>query len=169
MYIFKDVALTLKPHIIQALSNSDSAVVWVDIWDLQNSSIIKSIINRCFNIGKYITTICSTNMNLGVPQCKNCWKWDHSTLICWLYIYRCSKYYEPHNIEHHREKVWCCKENKNSKPPRLIIKEGEPCTYIFKCINYKEDYQADSFSYLYWRNCFNKEWYGRKQQELNQG
>ena len=36
--------------------------------------LIGNDINRCFNIGSYITTICSTNMNLGVSQCKNYWK-----------------------------------------------------------------------------------------------
>ena len=67
MYIFKDVTLTSKPYIIKVSSNSDLAVVWVNVWDLQNGSIAKSIINQCFNMRKYITTICDTNMNLGVP------------------------------------------------------------------------------------------------------
>jgi len=45
IYIFKDVTLTSKPYIIKVLFNSDSAVVWVNVWDLQNGSITKSIIN----------------------------------------------------------------------------------------------------------------------------
>ena len=66
MYIFKDITLTSKPYIIKVSSNSDSAVVWVNVWDLQNGSIAKFIINQCFNMRKYITTICDTNINLGV-------------------------------------------------------------------------------------------------------
>ena len=46
----------------------------IDIWDIQSSSRAKSLINQYFNVGKYITTIQDTNMNPGVPQCKNCWK-----------------------------------------------------------------------------------------------
>jgi len=43
------------------------AIIWIDIWDFQNGTKAKSIINRCFNFGRYITTIRGTNMNLGVP------------------------------------------------------------------------------------------------------
>ena len=105
MYIFKDVTLTLKPYIIKVLSNSDSAVVWINIWDSKNGSIAKSIINQCFNMRKYIATICDTNMNLGVPQCKNYWKWGYSTLMCQSHTFRCSKCYGPYNTKHHREKA----------------------------------------------------------------
>jgi len=34
----------------------------------------KLLINRCFNIEWYIVMIRGTNMNLGILQCKNCWK-----------------------------------------------------------------------------------------------
>ena len=73
-YLFKDVMLASKPHIIKASPKSDMAVVWVDIWDSQSSSLAKNIINCCFNIGCFIITIKGTNMNPGVLQCKNCWK-----------------------------------------------------------------------------------------------
>ena len=32
-YLFKDVTLALKPHVIKASPKSDRVVVWVDIWD----------------------------------------------------------------------------------------------------------------------------------------
>ena len=121
MHIFKDVTLTSKSYIIKALSNSDSAVVWVDIWNSQNSSIAKFIINSCFNVGKYNATIHGTNMNLGVSQYKSCQKQGHSMLTCQLYTSRCSKCYRSYNTKHHREKVWCCKENMNSKPPKRKV------------------------------------------------
>ena len=105
-------------------------------------------------------------MNLGVPQCKNCWKWEHSTLSCCSHISRCAKCYGAHITKHHREKAWCCMENK--KANCLATKKGELCLHVFKCINCKGNHQADSYSCPYWRNCFNHEWYGRKQQELFQ-
>jgi len=43
---------------------------------------MKGLINKCFNIESYITTIRGTNMNLGIPQYKNCWKWGHLTFLC---------------------------------------------------------------------------------------
>ena len=58
------------------------AVIWVDIWDAQSSMKAKGLINRYFNIGSYITTICGMNMNLEVLECKNCWKWGHTTFTC---------------------------------------------------------------------------------------
>ena len=48
------------------------AIVWLDIWDVQSGSKAKGLINRCFNIRKYIATIRDMNMNSGMPQCKNC-------------------------------------------------------------------------------------------------
>ena len=159
-HLFNGVMLASKPHVIKAFPKSDMAVVWVDIWDSQSSSLAKNIINRCFNIGRFITTIKGTNMNPGVPQCKNCWKWGHSTLSCRSHISRCAKCYGAYITEHHREKAWCCIENK--KLNHLATKEGEPCPYIFKCMNCKEDHQADSYSCSYWCNHFNQEWHGRK-------
>ena len=74
VYLFKNVTLVLKPYIIKASPKLDMAVVWVDIWDSQSDSLVKNIINQQFNVGWYIATICSMNMNPGVPQCKNCCK-----------------------------------------------------------------------------------------------
>jgi len=45
-HIFNNVVLASKPYIIKASNNSDSAVIWVNIWDLQNGSKAKSIINH---------------------------------------------------------------------------------------------------------------------------
>ena len=163
-HLFNGVMLASKPHVIKASPKSDMAVVWVDIWDSQSGSLAKNIINRCFNIGRFIATVKGTNMNPGVPQCKNCWKWEHLTLSCRSHISRCAKCYGAHITEHHREKAWCCMENK--KLNRSATKEGEPCSHAFKCMNCKGDHQADSYSCPYWRNCFNREWHGRKQQEL---
>ena len=162
-HLFNDIMLASKLCIIKASPKSDMTVVWVDIWDSQSGSLVKNIINQWFNIGQYIATIHSTNMNLGVPQCKNCWKWD-STLSCHSHISRCAKYYRAHITEHHREKAWCCMENK--KLSCLATKEGELCPHIFKCMNCKGDHQVDSYNCPFWHNCFNKEWHGKKQQEL---
>jgi len=71
-HLFNDITLASCPHIIKASPKSDIAVIWIDIWDSQNGTKAKSLINRCFNIGHYIATIQDTNMNPSVPQCKNC-------------------------------------------------------------------------------------------------
>jgi len=71
-HLFKNVILASKPHVIKALPKSNKAVVWVDIWNSQSSSCVKNIINRRFNVGQFIATVCGNNMNPGVPQCKNC-------------------------------------------------------------------------------------------------
>ena len=149
-HLFNDVTLASKPCVIKVSPKSDKAVVWVDIWDSQSSSAAKNIINCCFNIGCYITTIRGTNTNSGIPQCKNCWKWGHSILSSCSHISRCAKCYGAHDSNHHREKAWCCMKNKKANCVATIV--GEPCPYVFKCINCKGDHQVDSYSCPYWRN-----------------
>ena len=159
-YLFNGIALVSKPCVIKASLKSDMAVVWLDIWDSQSSSLAKNIINCHFNIGCFITTIKGTNMNPGVPQYKNYWKWEHSTLSYCSYISRYAKYYRAHTTKHHREKAWCCMDNK--KANHMATKEDELCPHTFKCMNCKGNHQADSYSCPYWHNHFNREWHGRK-------
>ena len=71
-HIFNNVALASRPRVIKVLLKSDISIVWIDIWNAQSSTKAKELINRCFNVGSYIATICGTNMNLDVSQCKNC-------------------------------------------------------------------------------------------------
>jgi len=126
-HLFNGVVLASKPRVIKASPKSDMTVVWVDIWDSQSGSSAKNIINRRFNIGRFIATVKGINMNPGVLQCKNCWKWGHSTLSCHSHISRCAKCYGAHITEHHREKAWYCMENK--KLNHSATKEGEPCPH----------------------------------------
>ena len=70
--IFNNVILPSKPWVIKVSPKSDMLITWINIWDIQSKSKAKSLINRCFNVGRYITTIRGANMNPSVPQCKNC-------------------------------------------------------------------------------------------------
>ena len=72
IHLFNNVILVSSPPVIKTSPKSDIAVIWINIWDSQNGIKAKSLINRCFNIGKHIDTIHRTNINSGVPQCKNC-------------------------------------------------------------------------------------------------
>lgn len=71
-HIFNNISLASKPRVIKVSPKSDIAIVWIDIWDVQSGQNAKLLINRCFNIGNYITTVRGANMNPGVSQCKNC-------------------------------------------------------------------------------------------------
>jgi len=73
-HIFNNIVVASKPYIIKVSPKSDIAIIWLDIWDVQSNSNARGLINRCLNVGSHITTIQCVNMNLGVPQCKNCWK-----------------------------------------------------------------------------------------------
>jgi len=72
--LFEPVNLVAKPRVIKASPKSDMAIIWFDIWDSQNGSKAKLLINHSFNFGRYIATIRATNMNPGVSQYHNCWK-----------------------------------------------------------------------------------------------
>ena len=116
-HIFDNISLASKPRIIKVSPKSDMAIVWIDIWNVQNGHNAKLLINRCFNVGNNIATIRGANINPGVPQCKNCWKWGHSTFACCIQESKCIKCNGPHKSEHHREFGWCCKANNKTNPP----------------------------------------------------
>ena len=62
-YIFNNIVLAFYPYIIKAFPKSDMAIA---IWNSQSNSKAKNLINRCFNIGSYITIIYSMNMNSSI-------------------------------------------------------------------------------------------------------
>ena len=55
--IFDNIVLISKPHIIKISSKSNMLIIWIDIWNVQSGSKAKGLINRCFNIGRFIMTI----------------------------------------------------------------------------------------------------------------
>jgi len=139
-HIFNDIKLASKPRVIKVSPKSDMLIVWIDIWDFQSGKKAKCLINQCFNFGGYIATICGANMNPGMPQCKNCWRWSHATFSCRIQESKYIKYNGPHKSENHHEFGWCCKVNKKLNPPRLETKRGEPCPHSFKCSNCRGDH-----------------------------
>ena len=110
-HIFNNISLVSKPRVIKVSPKSNMSIIWLDIWDIQSSSNAKMLINRCFNVRNYIVTIRDANMNPSIPQCKNCWKWGHTTFLCRIQEARYVKCNSPHKSEHHREFGWCCKAN----------------------------------------------------------
>ena len=68
--IFDNITLASKPRVIKVSPKSDMSIIWIDIWDIQNGSRAKRLINCCFNVSKYIATIQGANMNPRVLQCK---------------------------------------------------------------------------------------------------
>jgi len=134
-HIFDNISLVLRPRVIKISSKSDISIVWIDIWDVQSGSNIKMLINRCFNVGRYIATICEANINPGVPQYKNCWKLGHATFLCKIQGSKCVKCNSPHKSENYHEFGWCYKVNNKINPPRLETKKEESCPHFFKCSN----------------------------------
>ena len=102
-HIFNNVVLALKPRIVKISPKLDIAIIWINIWDAQSGSKAKSLINQRFNVGRFISTIQGTNMNPGIPQCKNCWKWSHMADICRIQRAKCVKCNGLHQTIHHRE------------------------------------------------------------------
>ena len=73
-HIFNNIVLVSKPCIIKVSPKSDMAIIWIDIWDTQNSNNTKKVINRCFNVRNIVAMVRGANINPGILQCKNCWK-----------------------------------------------------------------------------------------------
>ena len=167
-HIFNNIILISKPQVIKVSSKSDMAIIWINIWNTQNGSNAKKIINRCFNVGSFIATVHGANMNPGVPQCKNCWKWGHIDRVCCIQGAKYVKCNRPHLTAHYCHFAWCCKVNDKINPPRLETKKGKPCPHTFKCLNCKGDHQADSIECPFWKYCFNKEWHIKEYSKLQE-
>jgi len=118
----------------------DIAIIWIDIWDFWSSMSGKTLINHCFNIGRHISMICGTNMNSGIPQCKNCWKWEYITFVYGAQGSRCIKCNGLHKIEHHHYFTWYYKANFKINPSQLKTKQDKLCPYTFKYLNCKGEY-----------------------------
>ena len=142
------------------------AIIWIDIWNTQSKSKAKGLINRRFNIGSFIATIHRANMNLGVPQYKNCWKWGHFAGIYRIQRAKCVKCNSPYQTIHHYEFAWCYRANDKINSPRLEIKKGKPCPHTFKYSNCKEEHQADLTDYLFQKHHFNKEQHTKEYTKL---
>ena len=166
--IFDNVILASKPRIIKVSPKSNMSIIWIDIWDIQSGSKAKGLINRCFNVGRCIITIQGANMNPGVPQCKNCWKWGHVTLSCHIQEAKCIKCNGPHKTKNHHQFAWCYKANEKINPPHFETKKGEPCLYTFKCSNCCGDHQADFNLYPFWKHRFHREWHIKKYNEIHE-
>ena len=66
IHIFNDIVLASYPWVIKTYPKSDMVMIYVDIWDSQDNTKAKCLINRYFNIGWYIATIRGINMNLSI-------------------------------------------------------------------------------------------------------
>ena len=165
-HIFNDIVLVSKPRVIKVSPKSDISIVWINIWDVQSGAKTKRLINRRFNIGNFITTIQGANMNPGMSQCKNCWKWGHTASVCRIQESKCIKCNGSYLSIHHHQFMWCCKANDKINPLRLETKKGELCPYSFKCSNYKGEHQADSTKCPFWKHRFNKECHTKEYAKL---
>ena len=119
-------------------------------------------------MGNVITNVRDANMNPSIPQCKNCWKWKHSAVVCWIQGSKYAKCNGPHLTDNHHDFIWCYKANNKLNSPRLETKKSKPCPYLFKCLNYKSSYVADSVECLFWKHCFNKEWHSKEYTKLQE-
>ena len=108
------------------------------------------------------------NINPGIPQCKNCWKWGHSAEVCGLQGLKCTKCNGSYLTDNHQEFAWCCKANSKINPPRLKTKKGEPCPHSFKCLNCKEPHTANSVKCPFWKHCFNNKWHTKEYAHLQE-
>ena len=128
-HIFNDIVLVSNTRIIKVSSKSDMSIIWINIWDTQSRSKVKCLINRRFNVGSFIITICGANMSPDILQCKNCWKQGYSTDVCKIQDAKCVKYSSPYQTIHHCEFTWYCKANNKINPSRLEKKRvSHACT-----------------------------------------
>ena len=113
-----------------------------------------------------IAIVRGANMNPSIPQCKNCWKWGHLAVVCQIQGSKYAKCNGPHLTDNHHDFTWCCKANNKLNSSRLETKKSEPYPHLFKYLNCKSSYIADSVECLFWKHCFNKEWHSKEYTKL---
>ena len=155
-----------KPRVIKVFPKSNMAIIWIDIWDAQSDTRAKDLINRYFNVRMYIATIRGANMNSGILQYKNCWKWGHSTFSCRIQGLKCVKCNRPHKLENHHEFGWYYKANEKTNPLCLETKKDKLYLHIFKCSNCWGKHQVDSTLCSFWKNRFNRKWHQKKYSKI---
>ena len=45
------------------------------------------------------------NINSGIPQCKNCWKWGHTIFVYCTHGIKCQKRNGPYKLKYYRKIV----------------------------------------------------------------
>ena len=83
-------------------------------------------------------------MNPSIPQCKNCWKWGHTALLCRIQRAKYVKCNSLYKSENYYQFGWCCKANDKINLSYLKTKKYELCLHVFKCSNCRGDHQTDS-------------------------
>ena len=71
-HIFNNIILVSRSYIIKVSPKLDMAIIWIDIWNVQNSNKAKDLMNRYFNVESNIMIIRGANMNPNILQYKNC-------------------------------------------------------------------------------------------------
>ena len=88
--------------------------------------------------------------------------------MCYTYRTKYSKYNRLYKLKHYRDMVWCCKANFKTNSLWLKTLKGKLYSHFFKCANYKNNYQMDSYNCLFWKHRFNCDWHNKKFQELRE-
>jgi hypothetical protein len=117
---------------IRVVANSrqlDMSTAFFEVWDSRSGSLVRSLIRRTVQFGRWSLRIVETRAMPGVPVCQHCWRWGHPTALCKAKSAMCSLCKEPHHTEHHREMASCCWGNARANPPIIPTPQGEPCPH----------------------------------------
>ena len=79
----------------------------------------------------------------------NYWCWEHLTHACYAQNTKCKKCNDLYRVENHRLLAWCYKINSKSNSPRETTVASIPCSYTFKCLNYKKNHAANNNKYSF--------------------
>ena len=137
-------------------------IVWIDIQDFQSSTSAKILINYYFNLGSYITTIQDANINSSIPYVRIAENKNVPSLCVEPKIHIALNIMDLIRLNTITTLLGAFKTNFSC----LETKQGELYPYIFKYLNYKGNYQANSNSCSFWRYCFNRKWHTKNHQKL---
>ena len=149
---------TGPPRVVRDSPKSTSCMVFFNIWDSQQGSQAKALIDRPITIMGYRCFIHAAHANPGVPICTRCHRWGHAVSSCWAPQHQCPACSSPHSIDEHRVAAGCCKGNPNVNPPVLPTPRNQPCPHSARCPNCRGHHLATAMACPFWRHRFDRNW-----------
>ncbi|KAF9470544.1 hypothetical protein BDN70DRAFT_909506 [Pholiota conissans] len=146
--------------------SSSTSTVYFNIWDSQQGSAAKSLIDKTLLFGKKACFIRAAAANPGTPLCTRCWRWGHPIKACKASQPRCAICARPHEKEIHRLYCGLCKGDPKHDPLIPKTPGDQPCPHPPRCPNCNGEHAATDWKCKFWSHRFDREWIVAKYAEV---
>ena len=161
------ITLTGAPRIDRTSQHSSTGTAYFNIWDSQNGSNARRLINQSVFINGTLCRIAPAAASPGVSLCTRCWRWGHPAKFCRARLLTCPKCGGPHEESQHRHMASCCKGHPKATPPiPPTPADVLACPHTDRCPSCSGPHSATSSKCPFWKHRFDREWIEAKYSEV---